>query len=169
MALQGVEPAVAALRTRIATDLGGHVTTINAAVTDGYTITTPDAQNILDYMPSVGELVAFPTVGIEHGPGRFQDDTGYSATGVYDLIVVTFVQHAEPQGLARLVRRHQLAMLRTVMADRNLGSGTGIPWGVTLRNMDFGPALTRRDRGDGPPDTYMTWSAIAVQVKLDED
>jgi hypothetical protein len=169
MTLEGVVAAVSALHARILSDLGAQVATINAAVTDEYTILNPDPQNVLDYMPSVGELVSFPTVGIEHGPGRFEDDTGWSATGVYDLIVVTFVQHAEPQGLARLVRRHQLAMLRTIMAGRNLGSGQGIPWGVTLRNMDFGPALTRRDRGDGPPDTYMTWSAIAVQVKLDED
>jgi len=164
--LRGVEPAVEALRTRIATDLNAHIDTINATVTDGTTI--PHPEQVLDYMPSVGELVAFPTIGIEHGPGRFEDDTGFEATGVYELIVVSFVQHAEPQALARMVRRYQLAVLRTVMKDRNLGSGTGIPWGVVLRGMDFGPALTRRDRGDGPPDTYMTWSAIALTVKLDE-
>lgn len=164
--IRGVEPAVTALHSRLATDLNAHIDTINATVTDGYTIPWPE--HVHDYMPSVGELVAFPTIGIEHGPGRFQDDTGWEATGVYDLIVVAFVQHAEPQALARMVRRYQLAVLRTVMAGRNLGSGDGIPWGVTLKGMDFGPALTRRDRGDGPPDTYMTWTAVAVQVKLDE-
>lgn len=166
MTLRGVEPAVAALKTRLDSDLADRVDAINATVTDGTTLAQPAA--ILDYMPSVGELVDFPTVAIEHGPGRFQDDTGWEATGVYDLIVVAFVQHAEPQHLARLVRRYQLAVLRCVLQDRNLGSGTGVPWGVTLRGMDFGPALTRREREDEPPGTYMTWTAVALTVKLDE-
>lgn len=168
MTLQGPEPLITALRQRLVDDLPGHVTTVNGEVTDGTTIVSPDAANILDYLPSVGELVNFPTVAIEHGPGRFEDDTGHEATGVYDLVVVAFVQDADPQRLARVVRRTHRAVMRTVLAGRAIGSGSGAAWGVTLNSFDFGPALTRRERGDAPPDTYMTWVAMSIRCRIDE-
>lgn len=168
MTIQGPEPAVTALRQRIEDDLPAAVAVVNGAVTDGITIAAPDAANVLDYMPAIGELVNFPTVAIEHGPGRFEDDTGHDATGVYDLAVVAFVQDADPQRLARIVRRTMTALMRCVLAGRAFGTGDGAVWGLTLRATDFGPALSKRERSDEPPDTYMTWATVAIRCKIDE-
>lgn len=166
MTLRGVEPAVSALQTRLAAQLPTHVAAINATVTDGITIHQPE--QVLDYLPSAGEILAFPTVGIEHGQHRLEDDTGHEATGVANLIVVAFVQHAEPRDLARYVRRYHLAVMRAALDSRNLGVGTGVPWGVTYRGGDFGPALKDKLRGDEPPNTYWTWCAVGLVCKYDE-
>jgi len=167
MPIRGVEPAVNALRQRIEDDLPANIAAINATVTDGTLIEDPVV--VTDYVQPPGELVQFPSIGIEHGPGRWEDDTGYGATGVYDLIVVAFVQNADQQSLARYVRRYHLALTRTIFStSRNLGSGDGIPWSAQVNGFDFGPALTVKEVHDTPPHTYMTWVAIAVRVKLDE-
>lgn len=143
------------------------IAAVNDELTDDTVIDEPRA--ILDFMPPPGLLNKFPTIGIEHGPGRWEDDTGYAATGVYDLIVVAFVQKHDQQQLARYVRRYHLALTRTIFTNsRNLGTGDGIPWSCQLTAFDFGPALTTKQIADQPPQTFMTWVAIGVRVKLDE-
>ena len=167
MTIRGVEPAVLALRDRLSSGLATAIATINAAATDG--VVVPDPAAVLDYMPAPGELVQFPTVGIEHAGGRWEDDTGWEATGVYDLVVVAFVQDADQQTLARFVRRYHLAVCRTVFTNtRNLGSGDGIPWSVQIVGFDFGPSTSTKVLSDEPPYTYWTWVAVAMRCKLTE-
>jgi len=171
---QGPGPAVHALVDRLSTDLAGHVAQVNSEYEDDLAIPDVDARLVYPYMPTIGELNQFPAIGVEHGPGELEDDIGSSATEVYDLSVVVFVQSAQQDILSEYARRTLVAVVRCVMQDRNLGSGPGIPWGVTCRKIDPGPALTSRTSGDegtdpAPPKAYMTWVALTVRVKSDWD
>lgn len=164
--IRGIEAGVNALVTRLTDDLPAAVDEINQAAQDDHLIAAPT--RILDYIPSLGSLYDPFTVAIGHGPGRFEDDLGFEAVGVYDVSVVAFVQDPDQQALARKVRRYQLALLRTVLQGRNLGSGTGLPWGMQLLRADFGPSLGDRPSGDEPPAAFLTWTTIDVRLRLDE-
>lgn len=166
MTIRGPEPAVNALRERLEQDLPAAVDQINAEVTDGYAIDLP--ARVLDYMPPFDTIQAFPTVCIVHGPGRFEDDTGYEATGVYDLTVVAVLSDADQQALTRKLRRYLLALTRVALEGRNLGTGDGVPWGVTLRGFDFGPAMADKPDTAQPPAAFLSWTELTVTVKLDE-
>lgn len=161
--LRGVEAAVTALRDRLETDLPAQITTNNAAVTDGYTIENP--VEVLDYVPSLSTRVRFPLVCIENGPGKFPVDNGFFAEGHYDLAVVAFLQDQDQQALARKLRRYHRAILQVAMKNRNLGSGTGIPWGISLEESNFGPTLSEREN----PDQWLSWVAVSVKAKLTEE
>ncbi|MGH9380882.1 MAG: hypothetical protein ACRD2Z_09770 [Thermoanaerobaculia bacterium] len=173
MTLRLVEPAVDALRDRLEAALPAEIEAINAeaaAVADGYTIEGP--QLVLDYVPNLDLLNQFPTVAIANeGTGRFEDDNAWSATGLYELGVVSFIQDADQQALVRRLRRYTLAVTRVALDDRNLGSGTGIPWGVVLKRINYGPALadTTGLREGEPPNAYLSFSVVTIEVKLDED
>jgi hypothetical protein len=121
--LRGVDTAVLALRDRLASDLPGVIDTINTANSAVDDITIRHPAQVLDYIPVLDELQEFPTVGIGLGRGRFEDDTGYEATGVYIFDVVLFDQHSDHRWLSRGIRRQNLALLRAIMAGRNLGPG----------------------------------------------
>lgn len=163
MIIRGVEPAVNALRNRLETQLPTEIIDINSGVTDGYTITDPVA--VLDYIPPPSMLMNFPIVCIGRVQGHFEDDNGSSATGVYDLAVVTYLQDVDQQALVRRLERYTLAVQRTVMYDRNLGVGTGVPWSVKLERVDYGPTLG----DDKQPDNWLSWTAVTIQVKIDEE
>lgn len=166
MTIRGPEPAVNALRERLEQDLPAAIDAVNSDVTDGYTVEHP--ARVLDYMPPFDTIQSFPTVCIEHGPGRFEDDTGYEATGVYDLTVIAVLSDADQQSLTRKLRRYLLAMTRVTLEGRDLGSGTGIPWGVTVVGFDFGPALADKARKAEEPAAFRSWTELTVRVKLDE-
>lgn len=163
MTLRLIEPAVDALLSRLQSDLPAAVTTVNGEHSDGYTIEAP--AQVYDFVPPESMLTDFPTVGITHVDGRFEDDIGSSATGVYRLAVYTFVQDSDQEALAKKIRRTTLAVARVVLASRNFGTGSGVPWGVTVDRIDYGPALADTDK----PESYMSFSVLTVQVKLDED
>jgi hypothetical protein len=166
--LRGIDAAVLALQARLASNLPAAIDTINTENTGVDDVTLAHPAHVLDYVPVMDDLQAFPTVGIALGRGKFQDDTGYEATGVYPISIVLFDQHSDHRWLARRIRRYNLALLRVVMQGRNLGTGTGIPWGVTLDGMDFGPMLRDNSNPAKPPYTYMTWTELTVLAKLDE-
>lgn len=166
--IRGVEAATTALARRLTDDLPAVIDEINASHPDDEVV--PQAEEILDYMPNLGGLLTFPTVAIGHGPGTWTDDTGFSATGTYDLLIVAFVQHADQRILAQHVRRYQLALLRTVLTNsRNLGTGDGIPWSIVVKAMDFGPSLGQQPGADEPFTAFLTWTALSITCKLDED
>lgn len=165
--IQGPQAAIAALQTHLETELPAQVLSVNNDVTDGVYIADP--LHVYDYMPAIGQLTDFPIIGIEHGKLRWEDDTGFDATAILDVAVVAFVNHPDPQGLARRVRRYQTAILRTLDQTRSLGFGSGVPWGVQMTGADFGPALERRmPTSDDPPQTFMTYTVVGLRLKYDE-
>lgn len=156
------EPVVAALKTRLETDLPAVIAQVNAAVTDGFTITDP--KQVLDFLPPQSHLTAFPTVAIGDGPTRFEDDIATSATGRHEIMMLAFLQDSDQRALAWKLRRYGRAIASTALQGRALGSAQG--WGMGLVSIVPGPTL-----GDDPehPRTFYSWTAVTIWVKGDED
>ncbi len=160
--VNGPEPSVQALVTRLGA-LDEYIALANAQVTDGATVDAP--VQILDYVPPLDQLDQFPVIGIGDAPGRWEDDTGFEATGVYGLTVVWFLQDADQQTLARKARRTLQVLLSCVMDQRKWDDEH---WGVTLQGTRPGGALADRPGPNEPPTAYLTWVGVAVTVKTDE-
>lgn len=119
-------PVVEALRARLDDSLPAAVDAVNATVEDGFTIDHP--AQVLDYVPPES-AIQWPTVCVLERAAEFANDTGYSATGRYELMLVFFIQDHDPQGLARKLRRYEQAVVRAALTDRDLADpvyGTGL-------------------------------------------
>lgn len=162
--LQLTEAAVRELVARLNANLAGAIAIVNAdppaPTDDTYVIEAP--AEVFDFVPPPSRLVQFPTVGIQHGLGTLEDDQGWSATGVHELTVVSFLQTSEPDALARRLRRYAQAVARVALAGRNLGAAA---WGTTLVGVDYGPTLGERENSR----VYMSWVAVTIRAKLDEE
>jgi hypothetical protein len=162
-----IEAVVAALCKRLDDDLPAAIDTVNLEVTDGTLIEQP--QQILDHIPPVEILLAFPTIGIGEGTGHWEDDTGHEATGRHELSIVCFVQASDQQTLVRQLRRMRRALLRTVMADR-AWEDAATPtlhraWGIMLRSVVPGPTLG--DMAAEQVVSWMSWVRIVVEARSD--
>jgi hypothetical protein len=155
------EPVIDALVARLNTDLAAQITAVNGEHSDSFTVETP--AQVLDFVPPRSHLSKFPTIGVADGPSRFEDDIGGSATGRHEIMVLVFLQDEDQRGLARKLRRYSQAIVRTVLAGRNLGSGA---WGTGLVSVVPGPTL-----GDHPenPRTFMSWTAVTIWAKKEEE
>jgi hypothetical protein len=153
------EHLIAAMVARLTADLPGVIDTINAEATDGLVI--PYVDQVLDYVPTPTILNRFPTVAVQDGPSDFQDDVGWSATGVHDLVLVTFVQDADQQRLATMLRRYTRAVANVAMAGRTVGDA----WGVTLNGILPGPTLGRGEE----PREWISYTGVSVRLKSEED
>lgn len=158
MALELVEPIIAAFAARLTADLPGEIDAENAATTDGILLDVPA---VLDYVPPMSELTAFPAVAMCEGDGTFADDVGFGATGVYELIFVIWDQHADQRMLTVRLRRLQKAVARVALAGRQCGPA----WGVQLKGLRPGPSRRREER----PQEWVSWTAMAIQCKCEED
>lgn len=152
------ETLITALRERLVADLPATIAEINAQVIDGYTLR--DVEQVLDYVPNVEDLVAFPTVGIQDLPSRPMSDGGSFLMADHGLTVVVFVADAELRGLAWKLRRYQQAILTVALAGRTLGDAIGSRW---LGNQP-GPTLDREEK----PRTYMSWAGVSLGFCRDE-
>lgn len=153
------EPLIASMVARLTSDLPTVIAAINAEVIDGITMSS-DVQ-VLDYVPTPTILNRFPTVGVQDGTSDFEDDVGWSATGVHDLVLVTFVMEADQQRLARLLRRYTRAVANVALAGRTVGDA----WGVTLNGILPGPTLGRGEE----PREWISYTGVSVRLKADED
>lgn len=168
--IQGVGPVVEAFRQRLEDDLNDAITGVNSVVTDSWHVDPiqDHSLQILPYVPVLSQVKVFPCVGIQRGPRRMEDDIGTSATGIFEIAFLCFNQVSEPEGLALVQERFALAVERCVMNGRRI-SGTGV-WGITHELTDYGPALAELPQsGDGPPVRYMTWSAVMIRAKAEEE
>ena len=160
MAIQLNEPVIAALRDRLEDDLPAAITSLNASVTDGFTISNP--VNVYDFIPPVALLLDFPTVGIGDAPSTFEDDQGFSMTGRHRLLICAYLSDPDQRALAWKLRRYSQAIVRVLRSDQQIGPG----WGSGVERIDPGPTLT-----DNPeaPQTFTSWVGVAIWVKTDEE
>lgn len=154
------EPIIEAITTRLDSELGDVIDSINAEVEDGYQLDPPF--EVLDYVPPLRLMTNFPLVCVADGGSRFEDDTSWSATGVHKFIVVVFIEDLDQRGLARKLRRYSKALATVVLRDRNLAP---VAWGVTLDRIEPGPTLGRRQG----PNTRLSWVAVSFTAKTDEN
>lgn len=155
------EDVVNTLRDRLETDLPAVIATINSDQTDP-AFTVPSPQQVLDYIPPVADLNVFPTIGISDGDISFEDDTGWGATGLFDLTVVCFLQSSNQRELVWWLRRYGQAICRVALDGRRMGVEG---WGVTLRGVRPGPTLGR----DETPRQWMSTTAVTITVKTEQD
>lgn len=166
-AVPDIEPVIAALLARLTDDLPTAVDAVNATVTDGTTIEQP--AQIVDYIPPHEILLAFPTVAIGEGVGRWADDIGSEVTGLHELAIVAFIQSSDQQTLVRQLRRTRHAILSCVMDGRVLEDvddpARNRAWGVMLRQVIPGPTL-----GEVAAEqvvSWMSWVRIVIEARSD--
>ena len=154
------EPAILHVVERLGDGLAGVITELNADVTDGLTIDEP--AQILDFVPQLELLTEFPTIAVQDVSTRFEDDIGSSATGLHGLAVVTFLADADQRSLAWGLRRYARAVTECLLRGR----GMGLPiWGVMLDRINWGPTLEAEEN----PRTYMSWVAVVLELRNDDD
>lgn len=158
--LQLIEPIIEALVARLTADLPAEIVVANADVSDTYTLEAP--RSVLDFLPPPTFENQLPLVGVQDLGGRFEDDTGFTATGLYDIAVVVYLQDYDHQALVRKLRRYVRCLARVVLASRAVTPS----WGLTLQRIDYGPTLA--DSIDAPQ-TYLSWASIVITARQDED
>lgn len=155
------EDVINTLRDELESDLPTLVASINAANLDPlYPLPVP--YQVLDYIPPVAELTGFPTIGISDGDITFEDDTGWGATGLFDLTIVCFLQSPNHRELVWWLRRYGQAIVRSALEGRRLGAEG---WGVTLKSVRPGPTLGR----DENPRQWLSTTAVTITVKTEQD
>lgn len=152
---------VNALAARLTANMPTYINAVNAEMTN------PDfpldqIQRVLDYIPVIADLSAFPVIGIADGDVMFHDDTGWGATGETTLSIVVFEQHADQRALAWRLRRLAIATTRCVLEGRTLPPEG---WGVMLRRVRPGPTLGR----DETPRQWMSTVTVQIDVKTNQD
>lgn len=154
-------PVITTLKARLETNMPIMIADINLnQITPVYTIDNP--AQVLDYIPTTADLFQFPTLGISDGNILLDDDTGWGATGIFDLTVVAFIQDADLRALAWKLRRYAQAMVRSIRSpDMKLGDG----WGIYNFSVRPGPTLGR----DEDPRLFMSTVAVTFFVKTEQD
>lgn len=169
MSIQGPDPVIKAIQAQLIAHLPDEIDTINSEKDDGLEVDHPITDGILDYIPLPGELVDAPMIGIDEGRFTWEDDTGFAATGVVDLLVVAYVQDAEQAALTNVRRRMSLAIMRAVLqgdTPRQIAPA----WGITFRGGEPGPTGgSPWKTDDQPPYSYLTWTTLAFRCKYDEN
>jgi hypothetical protein len=159
MAIELNEPVIRALEQRLKDDLPAAIAEINDSVDDGFTLAEP---KILTYVPPPSDLLDPPVIGIGDAPSQFEDDSGFSATGRHELLIVAYDQSSDQEALAWQLRRWTLAITRVALAGRKLGDAA---WGTGLRGT--APGRTLVDDPDNPRE-WFSWSGIRIWAKRDE-
>lgn len=158
--MEGLEPIIDALVARLVAELPAAVAEVNARDTKGITLTVPDTEAILDFVPTPSVLNRFPTIAIEDGPSRLTDDVGWAATGVDDLVVVVFEQHADQRELALRLRRWQLIVRSIILQGRELDPA----WGLVDKGTRPGPTLGRPE----DPRDWLSYTATVLEVRSEQ-
>ncbi len=155
------EPIVAALVERLTTGLPAVIAAINGEIDDEATLAESIA--VLDYIPPPSDLLEPPVIGIGDGRGGFEDDTGFSATGKFELLITVYEQADDQQLLVRRLRRWAKAIARVALDGRNLGEAA---WGSRLVGTRPGPTLV--DNPDQPRE-WLSWTGLLIEFKRDEE
>lgn len=130
---------VRALKTRLDTDLAAVIAQVNAEA--GVEVQLDTTYTVFDFVPAVANIIQWPTLGIAEGEVNFEDDTGWSATGRFDLAIVIFMRDPDRYQLAWKLRHMARAVATCVLKNRDMGQG----WGMTLQGIEPGPLLRARE------------------------
>jgi hypothetical protein len=170
MSVRLTEPVVAALVARLTSDLTAQIDQVNAEATDEIAVRYP--QRVLDHLPTLEVMTAFPVVAIGEGAGNLTDDTGHSMTGQYTISVLVYESDADQQVLTTRLRRLRLAAFRTVVAGRTLptADGSGIAaFGLDPRRLIAGDRLADFDRSTQKIASFMGYCGFTVECLTDEN
>ena len=157
------EPVIAAVARNLTDYIGSELTAIRSGLSDDEQVALPDPARVYDFVPPPGLLTAFPVLAIEDSSTEFQDDAGFSATGVHQLGIVCFLVNPDQRLLAFGLRRYLQAIMRVVLRnDRK--DPDGAYWAVNPRGVSYGPTLESEEN----PRTYMSWAVARFEFKREE-
>lgn len=148
---------------RLETQLPAIVTAINTqslSMDPQTPISVP--QSVFDYVPALGDLYAFPVLGISDGPIDLVDDQGWGATGQGEITVVIFEQDSDLRTLAWKLRRQQQAVVRAIRTPTII---LGDAWGTYNYRVVPGPTLSRNEG----PRQFVSTSAVSFMFKSEQD
>lgn len=165
------EPIVRAIVAQLGAPLNTAIDAINgetASTADGFLLEHPT--EVLDYVPHISQIRAFPLVGIQDGPGNFEDDLGHSQILVADQQVWIFAQDQDPQALARKLRRYRRAVVRALFPpDRLWTSG---PWSgpvfAQFRGYQPGQLLGELNDEEDAVTSWMNYERVTIRLRNDE-
>lgn len=159
MPFQLNEPIVTALVARLEDELPAEVDRINGAIADDFQIESP--QHVYPFVPSLEAQDAFPVLGIQDLPSRFEDDTGAGVTGNHRHGIVAFVAADDLEWLAWQLRRYAQAVTNVALRGRALGDAA---WMSKLERVDYGPTLESPEN----PRTWVSWVLVTIEFRRDE-
>lgn len=159
------EPSVAALAQRIDEQIEQAVQQVNTDVTDGIPIDVPA---VVDYPVPLELQRAWPLVCIARESGAFTDDSGYAATGTWNLSLWVFVMDRDPRSLAVKLERTMAAVLTAALGEQRSFT-TPAAFGMTPRAVVYGPVLEGLPNDGGqPPDGLLSWISATIECMSDE-
>lgn len=176
--LQLAEPLVSAMVTLLEASLPGVIDSLNATVTDGFTVDKP--AQYLPYMPFAGSLQGgLPIVAVQQLGGQFEDDLQYNTDAEHQYAVIPIIQNADHQTLAWQLNRTLEAIAYTIQQDRLVGVPQGSAsvmkteggaWSVNFVRYEPGPLLGDIDPENpgSPPATYLSWVGLVLSSKRRE-
>lgn len=161
------EPSVAALCEHLRARLPDAVAQVNAEVTDDLYVSEPA---VLDYPLPLELQTAWPLVCVTRERGLFTDDTGWTTGAQWTLALWVFVQDPDPQGLARRLERTLAATTTAALgAQRSFNGQAGEAYGITPREVRYGPVLGDLPDGAGtPPHGLLSYAALTLDCLSDE-
>ena len=171
-----VERHARAMQAKLQDGLAAQVAAVNAELPAPADATyvmdvAPDDRIYYDYTPTIGELVDFPSIGIQHGRGGLEDDQGWAATGVYELTVVVWDSAGDTETLTHRIRRQLEAVTAVVLAGRRIGEDDDDgAWSVTAGRDAFyyGPILGSIETPSDSRGAFMTYASVTVEIKGEE-
>jgi hypothetical protein len=163
----GMEWTLDAMVAKLQTNLPAKITSINAEVTDGYTLDTPGDD---DYSISVrADLQQYPFVMVLPMAAQPESDGGTRIEFVRRIQAISWISDYSEEALGRKLLRFQRAVFETIMALRNPGltQGTG-GWTIWWESDEFGPVFA--PPVDGTQQQYFVQAARSVfTVKAQQD
>ncbi len=159
------EPIIDALVARLEDDLPAPIAELNAEPGAEVQIAQPLA--ILPYVPSVGLLRSWPTIGIQELPTRFQDDIGSSVVAVCELVVIVFESDSDLASLTARLRRQVQAVTTVALEGRELGIGGTDAYSVSLVSTTPGPTLGDSEDPEQVR-TWTSWAGVALRFLREE-
>lgn len=162
MNITGPEPVVRGVLAWLGDKVPLAIAEVNTDATDG--ILLPDVQQFLPYAPTpVGLEMGLPIVGIKWHPLKFEDDTGWGATGVQQFSVIVYDTDYDHATLAtRLMRWVTVLMKALCPPNRQI---TDEAWGTSFISADPGPTLTRGEDAR----EYMSLVAVTVELRFTQE
>jgi hypothetical protein len=171
MTLRLTEPVVTALVDALKSGLNDTIDQLNAELADEVTVRHVDDVRILDHLPTLEVMQAFPVVGVGEGSGSFEDDTGHSMTGRYQLAICVYESDVDRQALATKLRRLRLAVTRLLLAGRVLNDSQGnlVAYGIRPIRLLPGTVLADLDQSHQRVQSFMAWCGLVCEFLADEN
>lgn len=161
------EPVIRALADRLRDELPAELAELAGGLpADEAWVLEPPAA-VFDYPAAIGELDQFPVLTLTDRPSQIRDDTGSSATGRHEVLIVIHLTQPDQRLLAWGLRRYVQAVVRVALRGRQLGTGSQDgAYGTGLSAIVPGEALEVADPAGVR--TWHAWAGVVVWAEREE-